>query len=130
MTEKKKTTKKKKTIPREEDLVRKYAQRVINNQRLHGRVDESKFKGIKYNSNKKTWMDTDFYFSIVFQNSEQKNKFLQAVSWTSEDMEGVEIVNGLKLAEHLGVKLEKITSKDYPMADLALKDLILDVENF
>ena len=111
----------------EADTVSKYAIRVINNQKYHGRTN------LEYKAaSKNIWMDTDFYFSVVFQTKEQKDLFVKEyfnkLGIKTDYEGGIQIINGMRLAEKIGVKLENAESKDYPLADIDLKDLVLDHE--
>lgn len=127
----------------EETLVHRYVNRTLNNQRNHGRVDNKKFKDLAYEHkvNKNIWMDNDFYFSMVFESSEQKYKFLEALGFYEEDAEemklanrNVRIINGLEFANRLkdkgvNIELEEVQAIDnYPKPDLALLPYVLDNE--
>lgn len=117
--------------PSEGELVKKYVNRVIKNQIYHGRVDTQKFEGMEHTHtvSKNLWMDTDFYFSVVFQSSEQKYEFIKAVGWPVEDPDGqVQIVNGLALAKKMGVTLKLETTKPFPTGNLDLMPFVLDNE--
>ena len=48
-------------------------------------------------------MDTEFFFCVAFQNREQKEEFLKQ---TNLIQHGDKYLNGLKVAETLGVKLK------------------------
>lgn len=104
--------------------------RVIKNQIYHGRIDSSKFKGLEHTHSvsKNLWMDTDFFFSVVFQSAEQKYEFLQKLKVLVEKNDQVQIVNGLELAKHLGISLKSETTKEYPTGNLDLMPFILDNE--
>lgn len=124
--------------PSEEELVLKYVNRVIMNQAYHNRIDQSKFEGLEYKSNTKNlWMDTDFYFSVVFQSSKQKFEFLEKWEQIHKALEDEDeqqlnkfkIVNGLRLAEALGISLIPETVKDYPTGNLDLMRFCLDDKN-
>lgn len=118
--------------PTEAELVRRYANRVIKNQIYHGRIDDKKFKGLKdeqkHSVSKNLWMDADFFFSVVFQSSEQKMEFLKQLNCGNDPKEQAQIINGLELAKHLGITLKLETSKDYPIGDPTLMPLVLDNE--
>lgn len=124
--------------PTEEEIVRKYAKRVIMNQSYHGRVDAEQFKGMakKDTVNKGIWMDTDFFFSVVFQSQDQKVEFLKKLNQaeiTEEISEGrvIQIVNGLELAKHLGIELTIYEHREeYPLADMSVAPMVLDTETF
>lgn len=113
----------------EAEIVRSYANRVIKNQQYHGRIAD-KFKGLKQERSvsKNLWMDDDFFFSVVFQSSEQKYEFLKQLG-VEVDKEGtIQIVNGLKLADKLNIALKLETTKDYPTGSIDLKPFVLDTE--
>lgn len=46
-----------------------------------------------------------FWFSVYFQNQDQKNEFLKKIGAT--DITAGQYINGLELAEKLGIELEK-----------------------
>ena len=54
--------------------------------------------------------DGDYYFVTVFQNSEQRNKFLKALQLDALLQDGL-FLNGLKASEKLGIEQERITLK-------------------
>ena len=54
--------------------------------------------------------DQDYYFLVCFQSEQQKKDFLDKVGWNL----GERFLNGLKLAEVLGVDVPRI---DLPMRD-------------
>ena len=132
--EKEKAKKKKKEARTEQDIVRSYANRVMQNQLNHGRVDHEKFTGLTKGKieNKNLWMDIDFYFSVVFESARQKYEFLEKLNIEAEidpTIPRLQIINGVKFAESLGIKLEvKEKRFDYPTADLDLKEFVLDNE--
>ncbi len=116
----------------ESELVRRYVNRTIKNSEYHGR---STLQGreTKTGANKNLWQDNEFYFSVVFQSLEQKLEFLEKFLPASVDPElshrgTIQIVNGLKLAEALGITLKLETRRDYPTADIDLKPFVLDTE--
>lgn len=84
------------------------------------------------------WKDSDFYFSVVFQSARQKYEFLDAINKkfnlnienikTSDDI--ISIINGLKFAENLNIKLSNEKAADYVYANLELAQLVLDGEEF
>jgi len=123
--------------PSERELVHKYVNRIINNQKYHGRVDKEKFKDIAYEKkvNKNLWLDSNFYFSVVFQSAEQKIDFLNKLGVTTEEIEEAiycgkqSIINGLKFAKKLKIELEEENREEYPLPDLELLPYILDTEN-
>lgn len=124
--------------PTEEEIVRKYAKRVIMNQKYHGRVDAERFKGMaKADSvNKNVWMDVDFFFSVVFQSQKQKVEFLeklgaQTITENIQNGRAIQIVNGIQLAKHLGINLTVYEHREeYPLADMSVAPFVLDTETF
>ena len=54
--------------------------------------------------------DGDYYFVTVFQNSEQRNKFLKALQLAPLLQDGL-FLNGLKASEKLGIEQERIMLK-------------------
>lgn len=131
------TLKEKKPEPTEAELVRKYTNRVIKNQIYHGRVDNEQFKGLEHDRtvSKNLWMDTDFFFSVVFQSSEQKCEFLKKVMQKFEgtiepdENYSIQILNGLDLAKCMGIELKPETTKEYPTGNLDLMPFCLDNED-
>ena len=120
-----------KVIPSEGELVKKYVNKVIKNQVYHGRVDVSKFGGLEHDKSvsKNLWLDTDFYFSVVFQSAEQKYQFLDAMGWKAEFAEEqIQIVNGLELAKKMGVPLKEEETKPFPSGNIDLLPFVLDNE--
>lgn len=132
--EAKKAAKKPKPVVSEQDLVHRYVNRTISNARYHGRIDKDKFEGMGYEKSvsKNLWLDTDFFFSVVFQSREQKWEFLEkweAIHGSFEDdivPPKIQIVNGLKLAKALGIELKLETVKNYPTGNIDLLPFILD----
>jgi len=120
----------KKPKPTEEELVKRYVNRTIMNERYHGRINEKKFEGLAKTDavNKKTWMDTDFYFSVVFQTSEQKYEFLKALKAPVDEKDRIQIINGLELAKLLNISIKTVTTKEYPTGSVDLMPLVLDNE--
>lgn len=116
--------------PTESELVHRYVNRTIKNEMYHGRVDKQKFQGLDHTHtvSKNLWMDKDFYFSVVFQSSDQKMEFLRQLKAPVESDDICQIVNGLKLAEMLGIKLKLETTKAYPTGNLDLLEFVLDNE--
>lgn len=119
----------------ESELVHEYVDRVIRGKQSRGHVD-SRFAYTKANSqvNKEMWLDTDFFFSVVFQSADQKYQFLkrfqEVFKFELENFEGtqVQIVNGLKLGRAIGIELKKEEARDYPYASLDLRPYVLDDE--
>jgi hypothetical protein len=120
--------------PTERELVHKYVNRVIMNQIYHGRIDDDRFAGLKQDKavNKNLWMDADFFFSVVFQSSEQKYQFLEGLKAKLgvefDSMDEIQIVNGLLLAKAFGIELKEVESKDYPTGNIDLMPFVLDNE--
>lgn len=84
------------------------------------------------------WKDSDFFFSVVFQSSAQKNKFLEefskkfglGVEGVMANDELLQVINGLKLAEKLGIEIPAEKVGKYPYPNLELSDIALDNEKF
>src|SRR5574343_493005 len=84
------------------------------------------------------WKDTDFYFSVVFQSSAQKYKFIKEfsqkfdlqVDQVASGDEIFQIFNGLLLAKKLGIQLQVEKIGEFPYPDLELKSMALDGEEF
>lgn len=114
-----------------EQLAREYADRIINGKIARGHTDK-RFAYTKKDStvNKEMWIDTDFFFSVVFQSLEQKYEFIKKVAWKTEvDHDSkIQIVNGLDLAKQMGIELKKETAQDSPYASLDLLPFVLDNE--
>jgi len=127
--------KKPKEVPSEKQLVHNYVNRIIKNQEYHGRIDPSKFEGLKQQRtvNKDLWKDTEFYFSVVFQSTEQKYQVLDALqklfNLEVDLYEKITIVNGLSLAKSLNVPIVHESSRPYPMGSLDLLPFVLDPED-
>lgn len=119
--------KKPKIVKTEEQLVHEYVDRVIGGKIARGHVDD-RFAYTKKDGtvNKELWMDTDFFFSVVFQSYEQKYAFLEALKVDTEIFERVQIINGLKLAKLLGIELKEEKARPYPYPSLDLREIILD----
>lgn len=119
----------------EAQLVHEYANAVIGKSATRGQTSD-KFEGMKKEGtiNKDLWLDTDFFFSVVFQSADQKYKFLEGIrrifKFEVEQMDEsqVQIINGLKLANVMGIPLALETRKPYPCGDLELKEFVLDYE--
>jgi len=131
-----KTPKRPKVIKSEEQLVKEYADKIINGKIARGHYDKrfDWHKRNEGNTNKDLWLDTDFFFSVVFQSSEQKYQFLKQFCEkfnikveTSED-EKIEIVNGVKLAQNLDIAIRKESMLEYPYGDIDLRPFVLDNE--
>lgn len=124
---------KQKPKPTEEELVRRYVNRTIRNAQYHGRVSDEKYNGLGYDKpvSKNIWLDTDFYFSVVFQSKRQKLEFME--KWeqmhpaVDTDLPSkIQILNGLKLAKALGIELQLEESKPYPTGNIDLFPFIMD----
>lgn len=127
--------KKKKQSKSEGDLVREYADKVINGKRARGHTDKRfEFSKKEGTVNKELWLDTDFFFSVVFQSAEQKYLFLEFLKnlypgFTVDKDDQIQIVNGMKLGQAMGISLPKEPHvRDYPQANLDLLPLVLDTE--
>ena len=121
--------------PTEEELVHRYVNRTIKNSQYHGRVNTEQFQGLEYDKtvSKNLWLDTDFFFSVVFQSRRQKLEFLEKWEQIHDSIDidipnRLQIVNGLKLAKALGIELKKEESREYPLPELELLPFILDNE--
>jgi hypothetical protein len=119
----------------EEQLVHEYTEKVIRGKLSRGHVDQ-RFAYTKAETavNKDMWLDTDFFFSVVFQSADQKYKFLEVMQqmfkFELEDFYGtqVQIVNGLKLANAMGIELKKESTREFPYGELDLRPYVLDDE--
>ena len=119
----------------EEELVHRYVNQVIGGKLARGHVDK-RFAYTKAEGtvNKEMWLDTDFFFSVVFQSSEQKYKFLEdfqkMFKFELEDFYGtqVQIINGVKLAGSMSIELKKETAREFPYGTLDLLPYVLDDE--
>lgn len=67
---------------------------------------------------------------VVFQSSQQKYDFLNLLfekyNISVENDWSIQIINGVQLAENMGLKLKKEVAAPYQCANIELKDLILD----
>lgn len=134
MTEQEKILKreaKKKEQKSESQLVHEYVNKVIRGKQSRGHVDK-RFDYTKADGavNKDMWMDTDFFFSVVFQSADQKDEFLKRIGWALDNLPGsqVQIVNGLKLAEQMKIPLKRESAREYPYGSLDLRPFVLDDE--
>ncbi len=128
-----------KSEPTESELVHKYVNRIIKNQQYHGRIDTDKFQGLEYEKtvSKNLWLDTNFYFSVVFQSTRQKMEFLEKWEAFSDKLVGesmssiskLQIINGLKLAKALNIELQEETTRPYPTGNIDLMPFCLDDQN-
>lgn len=127
-----------KPVVTEEELIMKQAMRMQRDMhRLHntGRTTEQKEKI----STVDLWRDSDFFFSVVFQTSEQKYAFLKTFSkmfnleldQIISNNEIVQIVNGLTLAKQMKINIPSPVGRvDYPYRNLELAEMALDMEEF
>lgn len=133
-TNTKKSSKKPKQEKSEEQLVREYADKVVKMRQSTGYIDKRFDYSIpKQTTNKELWTDTDFYFSVVFQSSKQKNEFLnQLVEKYKIPVEkdfadfSNQIISGLIFAQALGFKLSQEQIEPNVMKDVDLREFILD----
>lgn len=113
----------------ESELVHEYAKKVMRGKQSRGHVDERfQFTKGERTVNKELWLDSDFYFAVVFQSSRQKEEFFKKMKLVPDEDLGMQIVNGLKLAERLGVTLTKEIAEKPPTINLDLLPFILDDE--
>lgn len=127
--------KSKKPAKSEEELVKLYVDKVIRGKVSRGHIDQ-RFEYTKSDKtvNKDLWIDTDFYFSVVFQSADQKYEFFKALTekfgnkaLEIEDDGQIQIVNGLILAKTLlGLDLKLETARPYPTGNLELMPFVLD----
>ncbi len=122
--------KKEKNKKSEIEIVESYARGIMKRQLTRGQADRIIKTGTT--TNKDLWLDTDFYFSVVFQSTKQKNQFMDEflkkfkVEFDKDDK--ITIVNGMKLAEKMGIKLEKEKAAEYPIGALDLRPFVMDNE--
>lgn len=127
--------KKNKPKPSEEELAHRYANKIIDGKIARGHFDE-RFKWHKRESktNKDLWLDTDFFFSVVFQSQEQKYQFLDflkekfGIKDDTKPGDQIQIINGLELAAYMGLALKKENMIPYLGGDLDLRPFVLDTE--
>lgn len=132
---KKKKTKKPKQEKSESQLVHEYVDKVIKGKASRGHTD-SRFDYTKNENavNKDLWLDTDFFFSIVFGSEAQKYDFLKGLQKLYKfEIEGfeesqVQIVNGYLLAKEMGIELKDEVALDYPLGPMDLRPFVLDDE--
>lgn len=126
---------KKKAKKTETEIVQEYVDRIIKGKASRGHTDK-RFDYTKKSDtvNKEMWLDTDFFFSVVFQSSIQKYAFLEAlhkklgVTVENFDKSQIQIINGLKIAESLGIELKKESALEPPVGNLDLRPYVLDDE--
>ena len=127
----------------EREIVEQYALQTMRKYQTRGHgggTIEAKEGGAV---NKDLWLDRDFYFSVVFQSKKQKYAVMAALEelvrthtehkeFELDEPEGsqVQIVNGVRLAQLLGIEIQLETSREYPYGDLDLKPYVLDEEAF
>lgn len=115
----------------EAELVRQYANIIMAKQRTRGMIAD-KFQDMKgQKPNKDLWQDSDFFFSVVFQSKDQKYQFLERLEEmfplnANDRGDTIQIINGIRLAESMGIELRKEIANDYPTGNIELRDLILD----
>ena len=130
--------KEQKPAPTEAELALKYANTIITNQRNRGQLTQKFQKFAIKKTNKDLWLDSDFFFSVVFQSREQKVQFLHALALQlGMDVESFfqteytsQIINGLQLADKMNIPLEGEFTKDYPLPNMELRELVLDDSEF
>ena len=104
---------KQKIATTELDIATKQAEKMLRDMY---RVQATQNKSADQKENRSSvdlWKDTDFFFSIVFQSSAQKYTFLEAFSKkfglgidnAKSNNEIIQVVNGLKLAKNLDIKI-------------------------
>ncbi len=135
MSIKEKKPRKPKQTKSEAEIAREYATRIMHRQITRGHVGK-RFKdlGPQKTTEKDLWMDTDFFFSVVFQSSQQKYAFLDAfckqfgvqIEAVGEDR--IQVLNGLKLAEQMKINLVKESIDEPPYGSLELRPYVLDTE--
>lgn len=119
----------------EAEIATQYANIIMKKQRTRGQLS-SRFSEMETDVtfNKDLWMDTDFYFSVVFQSKRQKIEFLAFleekfnIDFEYSDENAIQILNGLKLAKNMGLELKKEVASEYPCGNIELKSFILDEE--
>lgn len=112
----------------EEELVREYAAKVIHVKKSRGHMDKRFSElGASTMTSKDLSLDTDFFFSVVFQSQNQKYEFLKKLGVPVTENQ-IQIMNGLELAKLFNIELTLEKSSDYPLPDLELKSLVLDNE--
>jgi hypothetical protein len=119
-----------KVVKTEAELVREYATRVVRGHMAAGRVENNRFNDL-HNSRqtgKDLWVDTDFFFSVVFQSQRQKYEFLKQLGAPIDDKIQVQIVNGLELAKLMRITLTPEVPKPYPTGNIDLMPFVLDNE--
>lgn len=114
----------------ESEIVQQYAKGIMNRQVARGQADRIIKTGTT--TNKDLWLDTDFFFSVCFQSTKQKNafmeQFLKKFQIEVDENDKLQIINGLKLAEKMGIKLENEKAFSYPVGSLDLRPFVLDNE--
>lgn len=118
----------------EVELARKQAEKMLKDMGRLQATQKGSLDQKKVREGVDLWKDTDFFFSVVFQSSAQKYAFLEAFSkkfglGIDNAMAGDEvyqIINGLKLAANLGIKIPAEKSVKFPYPNLELAQLALD----
>lgn len=130
-TEKVKKTRKPKPQKSESEIVQQYAKGIMHRQVTRGQADRVIKTGTT--TNKDLWLDTDFFFSVCFQSTKQKNafmdQFVKKFGIAVDENDKLQIINGLKLAEKMGIKLELEKASEYPTGSLDLRPFVLDNES-
>lgn len=133
--------KKEKASKSETELIEKAGRDIISKFMTRGQAKGKFGSDRDQNVNKDLWLDTDFYFSIVFQSSDQKydflNQLMEMLKKKGNEVEldkgngyPVQIINGLKLGTAMGFSLKDEMSREYPLGDEKLKEFALDEETF
>ena len=118
----------------EEQIVHAYAKRVMDGKAQRGHVDKRFAHSKKSDVNKSLWMDTDFFFSVVFESSEQKYQFLDfirqkfGIDFETYETAQIQIVNGIRFSKSIGMNLKREKAANYPGPPLDLMPYILDDE--
>lgn len=120
----------------EAEIARQYAEMMISKHRTRGMITD-KFADLKATdkANKDLWMDTDFFFSVVFQSREQKYQFIEFlcaefdIEFEFYGEKTIQIINGLILAKAMKCELKKEVAADFPTGNIDLKDFVLDEES-
>lgn len=128
MEQVKERKKKVKVEKSEADIVQQYAKGIMHRQVTRGQADRVIKTGTT--TNKDLWLDTDFFFSVCFQSTKQKNafmdQFVKKFGIAVDENDKLQIINGVKLAEKMGIKIELEKASDYPTGSLDLRPFVLD----
>lgn len=125
--------------PREErteaQIVAAYAKKIMEKAKSRNQMPKTHRDMVEFTPSKDIWQDKDFYFSVVFQSSAQKHQFLAFLGekfgiTTDSPFEGSpRIINGLVLAKNMGLELRPENTEEFPLANMDLKDIILDSDS-